>query len=486
MKKWIYYTRRKTSLRGRTYDSAKAYMNQVYLPLTQGVIYLCEELIRQNDKHPEDFRIEVSHSDVVQEEVQAQVDEIDQIITTLEKMNEFLPLFNIQIFAYKRMKDRLLQKIADLYTFNSTSKSNYSTAMEFAESVLKGLSKIQDGKGFNKASGTFNMDGMDMGWVKDLSDTHYTRRAEEEFGDYIAKDPDNLEKAVEVLKYEDAHEDDAEKVSEFLEPLEEQDVMEIKYLMYTAEEPYRTISMKYLDRFDIRKTDSSGIFKSSKDSIDFDIESDRDNDRGDYYTFFHEVFHAADYYHGIDNGYDDFYSDFYTGDTGQVLNDFMESDVENHMRQELTKELEDKDISHSEEQSMIKNVTDNLMIQDDNFDKLSPEEQELNKTMQDHYAKILDGPNHNTASDVYGGVTNFVISGNYGHQNKDGTPSEYWFEDAVGGADGVRNRYPNREGIAEYFGRIMTNKAEVGVESIDEFLPSSKGFMDEIFDTIVE
>ncbi len=37
-------------LQGQTYDSAKTFFAQTFRPLAQGIIYLCEELIRQNDK----------------------------------------------------------------------------------------------------------------------------------------------------------------------------------------------------------------------------------------------------------------------------------------------------------------------------------------------------------------------------------------------------------------------------------------------------
>jgi toxin len=36
-------------LQGKTYDSAKVFFVQTYRQLAQGIIYLCEELIRQNN-----------------------------------------------------------------------------------------------------------------------------------------------------------------------------------------------------------------------------------------------------------------------------------------------------------------------------------------------------------------------------------------------------------------------------------------------------
>lgn len=479
------------SLRGKTYDSAKTYMNRAYLPLTQGVIYLCEELIRQNDKYPDDFRSGVSSMDVVEGEVQAQIDEIDRMINRLEQLNEFLPVFGIKVFIYERVKRTLLQKLSDLYAFNSTSSSNYTTAMEFAASVMEGLSQIQGGKGFNEASGTFSTDGMDMSWVTDLNETHYTRRAKEEFGDYIGKDSEKLDKVIEILKYEDANPDDAEKVTEFLSPLEEQDVVEIKYLMYTAEEPYRSLAIRYLNQVELvpeeinpDKKSQSSYFSPSKNRITYLYERDRDNGRGAYFTIFHEIGHALDYNYGDDDrgrgffGSYRYFTDYYESDN-QTLTDTMHVDFEETMRNALERELNKsayRHLSAIEKTIMTNNIMMNLLKQNGLFPNMSEEERELQMTLEDQFAVELTGPNHSLTSDVFGGITNFTIEGNYGHD------SDYWFNFL-----GIRKRDPNREGFAEYFARLMTKDSEgenPGIDSVGEFMPDSIEQMDEIIDSM--
>lgn len=80
-------------------------------------------------------------------------------------------------------------------------------------------------------------------------------------------------------------------------------------------------------------------------------------------------------------------------------------------------------------------------------------------------------------------MTDFVVRGQYGHQNDDGTPSEYWFE----GEERIRE--PNKEAFAEYYGRLMIEEGEIkqeGIDSIEEFLPSSKEHMDKILDAMIE
>src|SRR5699024_10749632 len=75
------------------------------------------------------------------------------------------------------------------------------------------------------------------------------------------------------------------------------DVVEIKYLMYTAEEPYRTLAMDYLDRFEVVKLtpkvrkekdieDSDGVFRYSEDAIFVEMSKLRKDDRGNYILSF--------------------------------------------------------------------------------------------------------------------------------------------------------------------------------------------------------
>ena len=121
---------------------------------------------------------------------------------------------------------------------------------------------------------------------------------------------------------------------------------------------------------------------------------------------------------------------------------------------------------------MTDNVTENLMNQDRFYEKLTKEEKQLQIIIRKLYKNELDGPAHNTASDIYGGVTDFTVQGQYGHEE------DYWFYN-----NGWRKREPNREAFAEYYGRIMTpegTKRDQGIESMEEFLPNSKQHSEKI------
>lgn len=370
------------TLKGKAYDSAKSFMAQTYFPLAQGIIYLCEELIQQNEGYPSDFRSEVAPTDVIEQEILDQIKVIEGIIARLRALSNTVLLLSVSIAIYEAMKRKLEEKLERLYTFNGTSASNYEHAMDLAGEVAKGLTELENGKGFNSASGTFSTEGMDMDWATNIDKIHYEKLAHDLYPEYAGESDENLEKVIAIIKYEELNPKYVDQTNEFLSPLEEQDIVEIKFLMYTAEEPYRTLAMKYLDRFEIiiltpkireeEKINSDGVFRHKEDVIYVEIGNLRKDDRGKYYTFFHEVAHAFDYYYGQDNkdileemmkqdgkkfNESTFFTDGYRID-GKTLAERMYEDAGNNFRMELAKELESSnydDYSSGEKQEMIEN-----------------------------------------------------------------------------------------------------------------------------------
>ncbi|HDR7688585.1 hypothetical protein COM69_25295 [Bacillus toyonensis] len=77
-----------TVLQGQTYDSAKAFFAETFRPLAQGIIYLCEELIRQNDAFPSQFQSQVASTDVIEQEILEQIREIDRMIASTEALHQ--------------------------------------------------------------------------------------------------------------------------------------------------------------------------------------------------------------------------------------------------------------------------------------------------------------------------------------------------------------------------------------------------------------
>ncbi|PFD04459.1 pre-toxin TG domain-containing protein [Bacillus cereus] len=153
-----------TILQGKTYDTGKTFFAQTFRPLAQGIIYLCEELIRQNNSFPNDFQSQVATTDVIEQEIREQIREIDRMKADIEGTSSTLPGMQVMVGIYDTMKQKLQEKLEYLYEFNYVSSSNYDTALQLAKSIAQGLAEVQSGKGFSPASGTFSIQDLNMNW----------------------------------------------------------------------------------------------------------------------------------------------------------------------------------------------------------------------------------------------------------------------------------------------------------------------------------
>ncbi|MGE7858393.1 MULTISPECIES: AHH domain-containing protein [Bacillus] len=155
-----------TVLQGQTYSSAKSFFVQTFRPLAQGIIYLCEELIRQNDAFPSQFQSQVASTDVIEQEILEQIREIDRMKASMEAISQAMPIPGMDAMAnlFTVMRKKLQEKLEHLYEFNYISSNNYDTALQLAASIATGLAEVQSGKGFSPASGTFSTQGLNMEW----------------------------------------------------------------------------------------------------------------------------------------------------------------------------------------------------------------------------------------------------------------------------------------------------------------------------------
>ncbi|MCU5666207.1 pre-toxin TG domain-containing protein [Bacillus cereus] len=159
-----------TVLQGQTYDSAKAFFAETFRPLAQGIIYLCEELIRQNDAFPSQFQSQVASTDVIEQEILEQIREIDRMKASMEAISQAMPMPGMDAMAnlFIAMRRKLQEKLDHLYQFNQTSSNNYNTAIQLAASIAIGLAEVQSGKGFSPASGRFSTQGLNMEWAASI------------------------------------------------------------------------------------------------------------------------------------------------------------------------------------------------------------------------------------------------------------------------------------------------------------------------------
>ncbi|EJR39232.1 MULTISPECIES: T7SS effector LXG polymorphic toxin [Bacillus cereus group] len=194
-----------TVLQGQTYDSAKAFFAETFRPLAQGIIYLCEELIRQNDAFPSQFQSQVASTDVIEQELLEQIREIDRMIASTEALHQTMPISGMDAMAnlFIAMRRKLQEKLDHLYQFNQTSSNNYNTAIQLAASIATGLAEVQSGKGFSPASGTFSTQGLNMEWATSIQAIAEDRNCQAdnsiEEGAMCGKPKSDLEKAWDGL-----------------------------------------------------------------------------------------------------------------------------------------------------------------------------------------------------------------------------------------------------------------------------------------------
>nr|MBT2176113.1 cytosolic protein [Streptococcus mitis] len=79
----------------------------------QGIIYLCEELIRQNDAFPSDFQSQVASTDVIEHEILEQIREIDRMKTSMEAVNQAMPMpgMDAMVNLFIVMRQKLQEKL---------------------------------------------------------------------------------------------------------------------------------------------------------------------------------------------------------------------------------------------------------------------------------------------------------------------------------------------------------------------------------------
>ncbi|MBC6971259.1 colicin [Bacillus sp. Xin] len=205
-----------TVLQGQTYSSAKSFFVQTFRPLAQGIIYLCEELIVQNNAFPSQFESKVASTDVIEQEILEQIQEIDRMKASMEAIIQTIPIPGMDAMAnlFTAMRKKLQEKLDHLYEFNQTSSNNYSTAIQLAASIATGLAEVQSGKGFSPASGTFSIQGLNMEWVTSIQEITEDRKRQ---ADNSIKDGEmcgRLEEKSPIRKAWDDKVDDVVKMFE--------------------------------------------------------------------------------------------------------------------------------------------------------------------------------------------------------------------------------------------------------------------------------
>ncbi|WP_118907344.1 HNH endonuclease [Paenilisteria weihenstephanensis] len=164
-------------LQGKTYDSAKQYFAATYRPLAQGMICLCEELIRQNQAFPRQFQADVATTDVIEDEIRNQIRQLDGQIQDIEKLSNNVVGMALITPIFVDLKRKLQEKLEALYRFDAETATSFDRAMDLTANIVRGLAEIDSDKAFQPKTGTFNMMGLNMAWRSALQ-KQWTAREE--------------------------------------------------------------------------------------------------------------------------------------------------------------------------------------------------------------------------------------------------------------------------------------------------------------------
>ena len=286
----------------------------------------------------------------------------------------------------------------------------------------------------------------------------------------------NETKADLIEKYENQYPADAKLIDDFFQNVKnisEDDIRNIKYLLYTASEPYRSLYLRYLSDFSIGNDGlSSGAYYSpSSKTVNYEYPNSFANDpRGPYTTFFHECGHGIDDVANLTNvgGSDTENFRVYSQNMGRevsireaILFDVYRNTNNPHSMVSIANNIIASGKAGSK--GNVENVLN--AIQSGDSSGLNKNDMVLFKAVINEHARSTNNGNvkFESVTDVYGGVSgNLLRAKGYGHD------TSYW----------TNNTMAAKELWAEYFSYNMANDAEA-LNNLRQYYPEAAKVLDQ-------
>lgn len=287
----------------------------------------------------------------------------------------------------------------------------------------------------------------------------------------------NEEKNNTIIAYEEEHPEDAAKIDKFIDAgdnnkLTEDDIRNIKYLIYTAEEPYRSIYIRFLQKYKIGDGDLGGgaYYRPWKHTVNYTYpDSFGDDPRGAYTTFFHECGHGI-------------------GDQANETK-WLGSDTENYKiysealgKKVSLREAIEYDVYYNEgNPHSMTSIANNIIasgksgstgnvenvinaMKSGSSGGLGKDDVQLYNAVKNEYQRTTGrDATFEAVTDVYGGVShNELRNKGYGHS------TDYWND----------TTNPGKELWAEYFSYNMAGDQK-NLDNLREYFPESSKVLDQ-------
>ncbi|MBC1516402.1 T7SS effector LXG polymorphic toxin [Listeria immobilis] len=180
-------------LKGKAYDSAKAYYSTVLYPLVQGGILLTEATEAAVKKFPERYQSEVDSGDLKQSELEEQIRRVNELIhqandlenqvrqSSLSETDQHMQLqFNQALKeAYQTSKQELEEKLQKLIAFHASSPRIFSEIAHLKQAIDQGLAQTKTA--WNPTSGTFVVPSQEkLAWANTIRAFQQKKEAQEE------------------------------------------------------------------------------------------------------------------------------------------------------------------------------------------------------------------------------------------------------------------------------------------------------------------
>lgn len=304
-----------------------------------------------------------------------------------------------------------------------------------------------------------------------------------------------------ITQFEQEHPEFVQQLNAFLSSgtdnkLKKDDIRNIKYLVYTANEPFRTIFLQSLGRYWIGDGDMNGgaYYASDDRTVNYTYDtgwdrflrpfqgwnikdSFRDDPRGGYTTFFHECGHAIDDTGDLTNaaGFDTETFSVYNEAMGRevTLRDAIEYDVfynrdNPHSMTSIAEDMVSTGIPELGSKGNIDNVIQ--AFQTGSSDGLSNDDKMLYQAvLNQHRRNVQGGAKVESVTDVYGGMSKNVLNedGWYHHD------TEYWLDENSNVSSAV-----SLELWAEYYSYNMSGSSK-NLENLLEYFPEASKVMEQ-------
>ena len=172
-------------LKGKAYDSAKSYAENIMVPLVRGVILFSESLGGKASELPTLYRSKVGGESLDEEILQKQIEAENTTISTqeailnsLSNLKDIDPTYksNVQgiISNATSKRDELQRKLEKLQSFASSTSGQFSDSESLQSLIFQGFEQVTGD--FGKFDGTFKVEGQ-APWANNINN-EWKKRSE--------------------------------------------------------------------------------------------------------------------------------------------------------------------------------------------------------------------------------------------------------------------------------------------------------------------